>query len=46
MTFLITLGPLTQLSLLHSVHDTAAYIRELLLFPVVPPSLISCQQDP
>jgi adiponectin receptor len=37
MTFLITLGPLTQLSLLHSVHDTAAFIRELLL--LLPPLL-------
>ena len=30
MTFLITLGPLAQLAVLHSVHDTAAFIRELL----------------
>lgn len=32
MTFLITLGPLTQLALLHSVHDTAAFIREFSLY--------------
>jgi len=31
MTFVVALGPLTQLALLHSVHETAAFIR-----PVVP----------
>ena len=33
MTFLITFGPLAQLALLHSVHDAAAFIRELLSLP-------------